>query len=399
MKIKLSLKLFICNIIFYFPVLYMLLYMINDGLARNLVQILLILLVCAELKLILSNSCNNIKVNLIYSIYLFFIIIIEVILWGYYYLFNLDFYGYILLLFLFIVFSDKSYLECMHNIIINKNKFKKLIFAFYFLLIFSILFMHGLQVNDTWGISLPVLYGPFEIPHGLSYTMIILYCLASVHLHRTGKKVYLALMIIAAICSVWTGVRSGVLALGIVILSDYFSIRNVSKKFIIGGGIICVLVYLALFTDILSNNPIMQKTNNAISRGTISNGREMFSNYLMNFYVNIFSLFQKLFGISITGIRELMYIRWGTNIHAHNDFINILMGYGIIGFVPFIYGLIRLCRQAPKYIYLLLVLGVLAYYNGLFMYVGFSPCIPILVNFYREIYSKTQNEITVATKV
>lgn len=387
MKVRFNLKIFICNIIFYFPVLYMLLYMVNDSLARNLVQFLLVLLVCAELKLIISNKSNNNKIHLLYTGYIFLIIILAMLLWGYYYLLNLDFYGYILLLLVFIVFSDESYLNCIHSVVLNENKFKKLVLIYYFLLLFSILFMNGLQVNDTWGISLPILYGPFEIPHGLSYTMVLFYCLSSIHLRRTKRKIYLFLMILAIICSVWTGVRSGMLALCIIILSDYCSIHNVSKKVLIGGAVICLIIYLALFTNVLTNNPIIQKTDNAISNGTISNGRELFSQYLMNYYMTS-SLFQKFFGISITGIRNLMYIQWGSQIHAHNDFINVLVGYGILGFIPFIYGLIKLCRKAPKYLYLILVLGLLAYYNGLYMYVGFSPCISILVIFYREIYRK-----------
>lgn len=393
MKIQLSLKNCLCNLVFYFPVLYMLFYMISDSLARNLVQLLLILLLLAELKYCAANKVGYRIKDSFYIIYLAVLVCVSAVLHGLAYLFHLDFYAFILLLLIFRVFSHEQYLTYLQGLVAKENKTLRMIMIYYALLLISIIFMNGLQVSDSWGITLPVLYGPFEIPHGLAYTQLIIYCLSSIQYKNTRKKIYGGIMILVAICSIWTGVRSGFVALIILMLSDYLSVHSLSKKIFVGGGIVCIFLYLYLFTDVLNNNPIMQKTSDAISRGSASNGREQFTEYIMTYYTHLSSTFEKIFGIGITGIRNLMDIRWGNAIHAHNDFVNVLVGYGIVGMIPFLRELVRFSRKAVKCFFPLLILGFLAYYNGLFMYVGFSPCIPILILFYRNKYATKKMEI------
>lgn len=82
-----------------------------------------------------------------------------------------------------------------------------------------------------------------------------------------------------------------------------------------------------------------------------------------------------------------MKIRWYVEIHAHNDFVNVLVGFGVLGLLGYVFSFLNIIKRTPKRLLLLMVLMVLAWFNGLYMYVSFVPTIPIIMVFYRYILS------------
>lgn len=382
MKIKVSNIL--PNLAFFYPSIYLLCSMVGlESFLSRLMWLssLAVLVLDASKK---TRSNRQVRLSLVYIIVL---AIINAILFGYSYVLHIDCYGYMLLLSLFAIYSNDDRLNKLKEVAYNHRNGIKLLISFYFLLLISILFFNGARMGSVWGLSFPVLYGPYSVTHNVAYQLIIMYAVASLNFRRSKKGIYLIFMIASVLCCVWTVARSGLLALAVVILTDYFSVRKASVKAVIAASGLFVLLYLGLFTDFLTNNPIVQKSIISAQGGSISNGRELFSAYVMNYYLTSTSFIQKLFGVSLYTIRSLLKVRWFVEIHAHNDFVNILAGFGIYGITGFIYSLLKLVRHTPKRILFLLVLVILAWYNGLYMYVSFVPAIPVLMVFYREILS------------
>lgn len=382
MKIKVSNIL--PNITLFYPSIYLLCSMVGleSFLSRLMWLSSLIVLVLDASKITRSN--RQARFSLVYIIVL---AIINALLFGYSYVFHIDCYGYMLLLSLFSIYSNEVRLNRLKKVAFIHRNGIKLLISFYFLLLISVLFLNGARMGSVWGLSLPVLYGPYSVTHNLAYQLIIMYAAASLNFRRSKKGIYLIFMIASVLCCIWTAARSGLLALAVVILTDYFSVRKASVKTVIAAAGLFVLLYLGLFTDFLTNNPIVQKSIISAQGGSISNGRELFSAYVMNYYLTSTSFIQKLFGVSLYTIRSLLKVRWFVEIHAHNDFVNILVGFGIYGLIGFIYSLLKLVGHTPKRILFLLVLIILSWYNGLYMYVSFVPAIPVLMVFYREILS------------
>lgn len=387
MILKIDLKKILAYFIYFYPVIYMVLYMVSDALPRKLILLSIIVLPIVNIRL--CNYQKYIKRNFLYLVLIVCLLtVISEIKYGISYLINVDFYGYIFLLFLLFTYSQSDFLECLDECVLEEKKTRKVLIFYFGLLMFSVLFFNGLRSDTSWGISLPILYGPYELPHSLAYTLIIIYCIASTQFRINQKKIYLVFMVLSFLCMAWTGVRTGLIALLIIVLSDFMSIRERNKKICIFITFVLTLIFVALFTDILSNNPIVLKTAGAVDNGSITNGREKFASYILDYYLHETTVAEKLFGIGISGIRKLMYVRWGVEIHAHNDFVNILVGYGIIGIIPFVFLLIRMCRKVEKWFFPLLILAFLAYGNGLYMYLSFTPMIPMLIVYFIHVWSK-----------
>ena len=124
MKLVLNIKKLVCCIVFYFPMTYLALSLISDKFARTFVQIFIILLLVCEIK---HFGCygRSRKRHAFSLIFLFLLVFINAILFGYHYLFKLDFYGFVLLMLLFTAFSEDNYLNCIRNFLLN-NKSKKI---------------------------------------------------------------------------------------------------------------------------------------------------------------------------------------------------------------------------------------------------------------------------------
>lgn len=299
------------------------------------------------------------------------------------YLVHVDFYSYILFGLYMCVFTKKEVvMEFLRFLLGKRQQYMAMVIGFMLVLIYSAVFAGGMETG--YGASMPVLYGPYSVPHVLGYQMIILYCAAAVFYRNSisfeRKAFWLIIKGICIICSIWTAARSAVLALAIIVVIDYLSIRKVDRKTILAivGGF--ALVYLFLFTDLLTSNPLIQKTLASLQSGSISNNRDRFAKYALEAFAEKTRWHEKLLGMGIDGIREVLKNSPKVNvaIHAHNDYVNALCAYGILGFVLFVAAQIKPLKLWTKqYVKLLLftVIFVLAYTNGIAMYLGFTPCL------------------------
>lgn len=378
---KANLNKFICSLTVYYPVVYTFLVLFSDSLARNLAQLYIVVLFFA---LLLTRK----KSNLVMLGLIVIITLINAFRFGYYYVLHQDYYSFIMLLSIFSFFADEKNIALVTKEFDKQQKIEIIIYSYFAILLLSILFKGGLSMSNDWGVTMPMLYGPFSLPHSTAYQLLLIYAMASILYHKFRKKKYIILMLFAFALLMWTGVRSAFLAIGIMAILDFQSIRKLNFKIVIIMLIFAVLLYLVLFTDILINNPIIQKTIFAAGRKSgITNSRIDFNNYLFQIFISHTTIGEKIFGIGMDNLRHYMYLRYGTELHAHNDIFNSLLGMGLIGLFIYVRQLLQFVKKSIKWIPAVAVLFILLFTNGLYMYMPFTPSVVIILIFTNYIYN------------
>lgn len=386
MSFRISYTRFVFSFIVLFDAMTIFLATFVPNLENKLYLVMLICLYIFYLKKIaLKNLKSFIVVHTLLVVYIGWTIINQ----GMYFVFHLDFYAFVGFALTLLIFSRYEILEALNeylyknaNLVILSNV------MFFLILAMSIPLRGGLHTGFNMGI--PILYGPYSIPHDVAYECLFLYCLNGVMYKRIRQTKFLIFKWLCLVCIVWTATRSAFVAMAILVFIDYCAYRNKKKKYLLFMVAIIGVMYLGLFTDFLISNPITQKTIAALrDTGTISNSRGYFAKSALNGYIKNTNTVQKLLGMGIEGVRTTLksdpLIK--VPIHAHNDYINILCGYGIIGFIILI---IQQCRLMPiwnKLKYSLIAesfLFILLYTNGLAMYCIVHPLIPILFIFIDE---------------
>ena len=94
------------------------------------------------------------------------------------------------------------------------------------------------------------------------------------------------------------------------------------------------------------------------------------------------NILEKIFGISIEKLRYYMSLRYTTALHAHNDVLNSLIGMGFIGFALYFKLFIGFCKNCKHWILMFIPIFILAFTNGLYMYIAFTPAIPIFILYF-----------------
>lgn len=376
MKIKIGLEGMVFSFILLYPLIHIILATFFPYLLAKIVLVFLVVIFCYFIKHT-SRRCFIFVCSFL-CIYVFYNSIN-------YHLFQVkhsDFYTFVLLGLVFAVYSQKKIIDKFYVYLSSRERtFLIEEIIFFIVLVYTIAFNNGLKVN--FGSKIPVLYGPYEVPHMLGYILIILYCLNAFFQRMSKKKVFMILKMLCTILVIWTAARSAVLGLSIIIFADFILIKNINRKFVILGISVIGFLYLFLFTDFIIDNPLMQKTLSAIDNGSITNGRETFSGIAMRYYNENTSFVEKLFGIGMNNVRTL-FLHTSTirvAIHAHNDYVNALVGYGVVGLGLYIIGQIMQIKvvQDWKMKFLIqLFIFILAYYNGFAMYAMFTPCLIVI---------------------
>lgn len=365
------------------PAIFTVLYCIKES-AANKVTIVLMLLAYILLNSYYMRNGKKLKFfffNFLIVIYIGYIGIIcgasEII--------SSFFYGYLLTFIMMLICAEDELREgFIEYFLLRKRIFKVYVAIFCLTVVFSLIFLHGLKFE--FGSKIPVLYGPFNIPHMLAYILMVVYCGVSLLDMGNKKKTVVAVKLICVICIVCTAVRSAVLATAVLIVCDFLSIRKISKKAVVLSVAFIILVFLATNTDILTKNPLMEKTLYATEvGGSITNGREWYRQITLSYYATRTTLLEKIFGVGIPGVVQAIYDVLRVRIHAHNDYVNLLVGYGMVGLVLFVIcqlGLSKICKSKMNIILLQLFIFILAYYNGFALYIMLTASLPIVIAFF-----------------
>lgn len=298
---------------------------------------------------------------------------------------NSFFYSYLLtFIMIWICVEDRLREDFISYFIKRGKRFLIYVAIFFMAVVYSVFCLNGLKVG--YGSTIPVLYGPFSIAHMLAYLLMVVYCGVSLLDIENKKRTIFIIKGICIVCLVFTAVRSAVLASAVLLVCDFLSIKKISKKAMIISAAFIVLVFMATCTDLLTNNPLIEKTLYASQvAGSVTNGREWYRDIALATYVSETNIIEKAFGVGIPGVVDAIYKALRVRIHAHNDYVNVLVGYGFVGLVLFLVSQIALnktCKSKFNMVLLQIFVFVLAYYNGFALYTMLTASLPIVVAFF-----------------
>lgn len=365
------------------PAIFTVLYCFKDSLA-NKAAIVLMVFAYIFLNSYYTKTAKKFKFFIFNFFTVFYIVYIGFVC-GPAEIINSFFYSYLLtFIMIWICVEDKLREDFINYFIIGEKRFLIYVAIFFMAVIYSIFFQNGLRVG--YGSTIPVLYGPFSIAHMLAYLLMVVYCGVSLFDLENKKRTVIIVKGICVVCLVFTAVRSAVLATAVLLVCDFLSIKKISKKALILSVAFIVLVFMATCTDLLTNNPLIEKTLYASEvGGSITNGREWYRQIALASYVSNTNVIEKAFGVGIPGVIDSIYRALRVKIHAHNDYVNILVGYGFVCFVLFLVSQLSLnktCNSKLNMVLLQLFIFVLAYYNGFALYINLTGCLPIVVAFF-----------------
>ncbi len=230
------------------------------------------------------------------------------------------------------------------------NKYGKFVFSHINLIyfeIYAVLLVDGVLLflksgyEHTW---MGELYkGTSIISHGAAYLMNgILVLLLLMQFHKPSV-INLGLTIIPVIAIFKSGARAALIPTLIIgyLFVDLLSNGTKKKKVIriIKSTLIIFFIILILFLffkDTILSSSVFRKTFMRSQVGDSSAGRSIFWKTLLNRYVNNRSIVNILIGHGDDTVYYYNLLDVGTRIWAHNDFIQALVGKGIVGLLVYV---------------------------------------------------------------
>lgn len=251
----------------------------------------------------------------------------------------------------------------------------------------------GYEYNWNWGGTF--FYGTNSMPHTLAYLMVITIVMVIIIIIIKRNVIYAGLAVIPTFCTFISGVRMALLPAGllVIILIDVVCSSKSKSTIIklIKAIIILSILFVLFYDQILSSNMMAKILKRQAS--SLSAGRT-------DIWLYLFSFFSRqpdkwFFGIGDQTIYYLNSINpvYHNEIWAHSDFIQILIGKGIICFGFYIYAMMLFLKSLKEYrknyypnIIIVLIVS-LAALNGFYNYretmLGiplFSVCVYLLNN-------------------
>ena len=284
----------------------------------------------------------------------------------------LQFFSFLLLL---DAYHYKDYEETFKKNILESDKLIFRGICFYLAVLFyTVVFKDGIQTG--WGTV--VLYGPYSLSHILAYELLAILCLALFVYKIKMETKWLVLGAVLEVLIVLTCVRSAILSSAFVLiwLLHSFNLKRKFEYILLGGIVLGILAYFRVFDQVIT------KSLYAMGNGSITNGREWIVNSVSMIYEES-SVFEKVFGSGYENLLRGNYRYLGTAIQGHNDLLTILISFGIVGGGLYTEELIRFIKGKGG-IGCFLMLAVLVYYNGLFLYTSMVIGLIVVRIFFRE---------------
>jgi len=315
---------------------------------------------------------------------------------GIYYTTHLDFYCFVGFAYTMVTFSEPQIFDRFEHFACKKEKVSKFVcLTVLGLIVYSII--NGTGVLTSFGVtSVPILYGPYTIPHNVAYICLIIYCMCAYYQRLNKSMLFIVMKYVSVLLLMWTGVRSAFLGIVILLFMDLFFLKKSKQKYLLFLFGIMGFIFLLLFTDFLTSNPIIQKTIVAAREGNITNSRDTIAAIILKSYLNETTMVEKFLGMGIDGVRNAMIRGLGVEAHGHNDYVNALCGFGIIGFAIYIFCQLkptRIWKKSSVVFVSEMFLFVLIFTNGLAMYTVITPCLPVFILFAKECVRKKATTI------
>lgn len=268
--------------------------------------------------------------------------------------------------------------------IVNSNLKKINIMVITLAIINSIYFIIPLGWNLLWGENQFV--SVYKFPHdscymfiGLQAYSVMLYFLNE---NKYMKSLFKLSVILFSLFSFFTNARTPFILSAFICM--YFLYKTsksklayiyISINFII---IVLILNYYYGFID-LSKIPIINKFIRGIEIGNVSSSRDVIWENILDYYKDILPINLKIIGGGFGLSRHINQLKMGESLWSHNDFLEVLLGGGIIFTLYYIINLIRVTYMARSKIFTIICI-IVAFYNGLYVYQNLIFCLPILIS-------------------
>lgn len=289
--------------------------------------------------------------------------------------------SYLLFIIVIYTFTNK---KIMTKLDLYGHKFKKYIRC-QLIAIVSIIYIFMITkigYSNSWGMN--VFIGFAYSPHSFVYSLINIY-LINEYLYKlykySNKFSYSIINISLILFSLLSGARVPTFFLiGIMIIFIYF--RSKKKIILVFTFIIGILIILSVVD--LTTIPFFEKFVSALEKGSISSGRDdIYSVALISFFRG--GLIEILTGNGPKFIYNVNLLAFGSDIQAHNDFINILVMGGIVGLFIIMYTYYKLFSSIIKNnrirgLSITVIIIILAFLNGVITYPSIIYSFPFLIN-------------------
>lgn len=240
---------------------------------------------------------------------------------------------------------------------------------------FLVLGVHVKLYGLTAGWNTYVLQGPYYYPHTLSY-ILLFFLIANVYFWLENKsKIALFCTLICEGGIVLTAVRTIIVTSMFVIFYIIYNFID-KKKFL---KLICIL-FIGMFIlfgayKLGLFNSLIEKTELALLNSTLTNGRGNIVDVSLKGWINCkMEGLQYFIGMGMSNLLSSNMKLLNASIHAHNDLIDVLVCYGVINMLIYVHSMVRFAKK--RLIWIVSIIGVLAFSNGLFPYLD---CIPMLI--------------------
>ena len=357
------------KLILYYPFIYFLLEVVRDFTMINLLPLINILLM-----ILLLLNFKSIKNKIL--------IIILVILMGIHKIINPNMnslammYRFIIVILIASLFTSELAVDRFKYFI--NLKYKNLKFYYNCTILTVVLYLLNPQgYINKWGGN-NYFIGPFDNAHEFGYFLLILLAI-NIYIENILKRTNkIALSILIIVIQLLTGARIPLLASILLFINPTLNYLKYKKRQTLMVLIFSTVVIVFLFKlDIVQHIPFIEKMLYTTGKESLSSGRDIiWSGNLSAFKESYIQ--NKLFGSGMNFSFYVNSITLNNPIWSHNDFIHILLAYGVVGVAIYIYILLNLFIK-NKSLFIFIIVFILGVMNGLFTYYHFCIMIPFII--------------------
>jgi hypothetical protein len=290
---------------------------------------------------------------------------------------------------IYLIFDHEKFKE-------NLDKEKKLIF--YIISIWTIIviisFFFKSSYISTWGDSFYFKSFSEGVPHRFASSCCLILALTFILIKDIEKinkiKIMLfALLVLPTVCVLLSGARVYLIIAVLTLVIIYHNECKSEKIFWLTAIPIGVMGILAIMISPMGDKMIATATNEHATNllAAFTSGRSEFWVYDMDAYF-VSDLYYKIFGSGVSFVFDVNRKMIGNPIYAHNDYINILMTYGLLGLIEYFVCIIWLVKTFYEKNKIKSIVGALslfgiyfasAFLNGFYVYPCTLLAMPILM--------------------
>lgn len=307
---------------------------------------------------------------------------------------NNHFFNYIDVILLLLYFSkDNRIREFWEYTLEKKNLLKLVVLITILVELFYLITGKGYQLRWNWGRG-NFFRGTSNSEHTLSYLMIVILIYIIFLLFIEGKKRIAILSVIPLYAIFESGARAALIlaVFPLMMIVDLVFTRKQKQIFVkvVAFSGLCALTLLFLKDQILQSN-LFIKIIARNDSGNSSAGRLYIWSDLISKYIHDSSISQYLMGQGDYMIYKYNAVNPLVNVEvwAHNDFLQILVGKGLIGVLLYVssgikcfYNVIKKNKSLYS-IFPILMIVLAAMVNGFYNYKDLSLQIPFIVGLSR----------------